>query len=146
MSLNKPALTLARAQSRLSAHSNFWVPFRDRCSDAISCDPIVVTTLLCPESALILKVRLELDRPTDDVLVLDRKGNKAERARVNDSAPARHQVSGSGWRDQPQNPLARPTRLANAATRWRWGRVVKPTTLQKSSNASPIATPSSEPL
>jgi hypothetical protein len=72
-----------------------------------------------------LKGRLRLDQPTDDVLVLDRKGNEAEQARVNDFVLAQHQVSSSGWGDQPQNPLRRPTRLAIAAARSRWGRVRK---------------------
>ena len=62
-----------------------------------------------------LKGRLQLDQPTDDVLVLDRKGNEAEQARVNDFALTQYQVPGSDWQGQPQNPLRRPTRLAIAA-------------------------------
>jgi hypothetical protein len=80
-SLKKSALTLACAQSRLSGHPDFWLTIRDRRSNAISCDPIVVTTLLCPGFALMLKDRLQLNQPTDDVLVLDRIGNEAKQAR-----------------------------------------------------------------
>jgi hypothetical protein len=68
-----------------------------------------------------LKVRLQLDRPTDNVLAPDRKGNKAEQARVKDCALARHQVSASDWRDQAETLLRRLTRLTNAAARSRRG-------------------------
>ena len=118
-------LALGRTQRRLSAHPDFWLMVRDHRSEAIARDQLRVTTLLCPDSALMLKGRLERHRPTVDVLVLARTDKEAGQAHLKDFALERHQVSCTDWLDEPQTPLKQLTQLAKKTARSRWGRVRK---------------------
>jgi pyruvyl transferase EpsO len=118
-------LALARAHRRLSAHPDFWLMVRDRRSESIGRDHLRVTTLLCPDSALMLQGRLQRAQPSLDVLVLARTDKEAGQAQLKDFALARHQVSCTDWLDEPQTTRKQFTQLAKKAARSRWGRVRK---------------------
>jgi pyruvyl transferase EpsO len=114
-------LELARTQRRLSAHPDFWLMVRDRRSEAIGRDQLRVRTLLCPDSALMLRGRLRRGHPSVDVLVLARTDKEAGQTHLNEFDLPQRQFFCTDWLDEPQTPLKQLTQLAKRAGRSRWG-------------------------
>lgn len=105
------AAVLSRARRRLSAHPDFLLMVRDRRSEILASEQLNLSTLLCPDSALLLHGRLHRAPPSADVLVLARTDKEARGDGLRSFSLPGYSVTVVDWLEEDSTALMRMTPL-----------------------------------